>query len=194
MLTGLVLIKYGLLAWQNQMEQDEKSAHLVSSEQTYKMNVTHFNNNWRLCSLKKNFWSKETTDFIIQIRNSNRLPRQRSSDQNTTSKEGRKELRFNLQNTKIISGRLVSWGIKLKSFLLAWLSVLKSVCDEIPHQLCSDSSGEAASISPRNAWTTHLSSSSRPLAANTPPLRAPKLPWSHFYRIFLNLKKKKNKI
>lgn len=85
-------------------EQNEKSAHFFSWEKTHKINVTHFNNNWCLCSSEKNFLSKETTDFIIQIRNSNCLPRQRSIDQNMTHREGRKELWFNLQNTKIISG------------------------------------------------------------------------------------------
>lgn len=102
-------------------EQNEKSAHFVSWEQTHKMNVTHFNNNWHLCSSEENFLSKETTDFIIQIRNSNRLPRESSVHQNTTHKEGRKELWFNLQNTKIISSRLVCRGPKPKSSLPSWL-------------------------------------------------------------------------
>ena len=150
------------------------------------MNVMHFNNNRRLCSSKKNFWSKETTGFIIQIRNSNRQPRQRSTDQNTTCKEGRKKLSFNLQNTKIISGPLVCWGVKPKSFLPARLSTPRSTCDEIPHQLCSGSSGEAVPTCPQHQWAPHLSSSSRPLAAHT-PLCSPKLPWSHFYGILLNL-------
>lgn len=133
MLAGLVLIKYGLLASQTHTEQDEKSAHLVSWEQTHKMNVTHFSNNRHLWSSKKNFWSKETTDFIIQIRNSSRLPRQRSTDQNARCKEERKEFRFNLQNTEIIAGELVCWGVKLKCFLPAQLSMPRNTCDEIPH-------------------------------------------------------------
>lgn len=146
------------------------------------MNVTHFNNNRHLCSSKKNFCSKETTDFIIQIRNSNCLPRQRSADQNTTHKEGRKELRFNLQKTKIISGWLVGWGVNPKSFLPAWLSMLRSTCDENSHQLCSSSSREAMPTCPGKEWAPHLSN--RPLAAHTPPLCPPKLHWSHFYGIF----------
>lgn len=141
-------------------EQNEKSAHFVSWEQTHKMNVMHFNNNWHLCNSEKNFLSKETTDFIIQIRSSNHLPRQSSVHQNATHKEGRKELWFNLQNTKIISG---------------WLPACLALCEESVWQdapcgqLCSDSAGEAVPTCPgRKEWAAHLSSSSSPLAAQAP--------------------------
>lgn len=123
-----------------------------------------------MCSSEKNFLSKETTDFIIQIWSSNLLPRQSSIHQNMTHEEGRKELWFNLQNTKIISGQLACWGLKPKSRLPAWLKeCMWSVppCDE----LCSDSAGEAVPTCPGKEWAPHPAEAAPwlPTLPGTPP-------------------------
>lgn len=143
------------------------------------MNVTHFNNNGSPCSSKKKLWSKETTDLLFKLVIAVACQDKGVLIEHNTRRR-KKGVRFNVQNTKLISGWLVCWGVKLRYFPPARRGIPRSSRDEIPHQLCSGGSGEPVPTYPGKERAPLSSSSSGPLAAHTSLLCSPKLSCFHF--------------